>query len=58
MCFANQQPVGEYSPCSGCNEFLSTCMPIIVYGMIYGECDYYDFCEWCSYHEDCEERSC
>ena len=53
MCLKNYQPVEEhYSPCSNCKEYLTTCMPIIIDGFIYGECDIF-YCEWCIYYNEC-----
>lgn len=55
MCMKNYQPVNEYSsPCGRCSEYLTSCMPVIVNGCIFGECDL-SACEFCD--EDCEERS-
>lgn len=55
MCLRNNQPVNEYSsPCDTCADFLNTCMPIIIDGFIWGECDLY-YCEFCSCYEECNE---
>ena len=59
MCMMNLKPVDEHScPCSNCPEYLNSCMPIIVNGFIFGECDLY-YCEFCSSYEECTatERS-
>lgn len=42
MCLMNRQPV-IYAPCSGCSEFLTSCMPLIVEGLIFGECDDFSY---------------
>lgn len=56
MCLKNNSPVHEYSfPCMKCPEYLNSCMPLIVDGIIFGECDLCA-CEFCD--EDCSERSC
>lgn len=53
MCFKNNQPVNEYScPCGTCTDYLAICMPIIIEGLIIGECDLC-YCEYCSYYEEC-----
>lgn len=52
MCLMNRQPV-IYAPCSGCSEFLNSCMPLIVDGLIFGECDDYSYCEFCDYYGEC-----
>ena len=60
MCRMNYQPVNaDSSPCGKCLEDLTTCMPIVVNSFLFGECDT-DYCEWCSYYEECRnaERSC
>ena len=57
MCYMNYQPVNEYcSPCGKCFEYLNSCMPVVVNGVVFGECDLVA-CEFCSY-EECQERSC
>ena len=57
MCMMNNQPVSTYcSPCVKCPEYLNSCLPVIINGFIYGECDFVA-CEFCNY-EDCQERSC
>ncbi len=54
MCLINNQPVdGFCSPCGRCPEFLGTCMPLVINGFIFGECDLC-YCEFCD--EECEER--
>ena len=54
MCFKNYQPVNEYcSPCGKCSQYLTNCLPVIINGYIFGECDL-SACEFCD--EDCEER--
>lgn len=56
MCLRNNQPVNEYqSPCGSCSEYLNSCMPVIVKGYIFGECDLVA-CEFCDCDE-CNERS-
>lgn len=53
MCLKNYQPVSEYnSPCGSCPEYLNSCMPVILDGFIFGECDLC-YCEWCSCYEEC-----
>ena len=53
MCMKNNQPVSEYnSPCSECFEYLNSCLPVIVNGFIFGECDLC-YCEWCSCYDEC-----
>lgn len=57
MCMKNFQPVNGYcSPCSNCSEFLTTCMPVVIDGFLFGECDMY-FCEFCNYYEECSNQS-
>ena len=57
MCLINYQPVNEYCcPCGNCPEYLNSCLPVIINGLIYGECDLVA-CEFCNY-EDCQERNC
>lgn len=51
MCMMNQKPV-IYEPCNVCPEYLNSCMPIVVGGCLYGECDR-DYCEWCRYYNEC-----
>lgn len=56
MCMKNYQPVSEYnSPCGTCPEYLNSCMPVIVEGYIFGECDL-SYCEFCSYYAECMPR--
>lgn len=51
----NYQSVNPYSsPCGRCPEFLATCNPIVIDGLIFGECDLVA-CEFCD--EECTERS-
>ena len=52
MCLMNQKPV-IYAPCNRCREFLNNCMPLIVGGLIFGECDDFSYCEFCNYHSEC-----
>ena len=53
MCMMNNQPVNAYNtPCSHCVEYLTTCMPVIINGFIFGECDLC-YCEFCSNYGDC-----
>lgn len=53
MCLLNNQPVGNYgSPCGTCSEYLNSCMPVVIEGFLYGECDIC-FCEYCSCYEEC-----
>ena len=53
MCMMNNQSVGEYnSPCGSCPEYLNSCMPVIINGFIFGECDLY-YCEFCHCNENC-----
>lgn len=53
MCMKNHEPVSEYnSPCGSCPEYLNTCMPVVVNGFIFGECDLC-YCEWCCFYDDC-----
>lgn len=51
MCLMNQKPV-IYAPCNCCPEFLNSCMPVVVGGYLWGECDLC-YCEWCGYYEKC-----
>lgn len=51
MCLMNQKPV-VYEPCIHCPEYLNNCMPIIVEGFIFGECDQ-NYCGWCCFYEEC-----
>lgn len=54
MCMKNNQPVSELcSPCGRCLEYLNTCKPIVINGIIAGECDNYYYCDWCSYYDEC-----
>lgn len=55
MCMMNQKPV-YYAPCNRCPEFLTTCMPLILNGFIYGECDDFSYCEFCGCYEECVTR--
>lgn len=52
MCMRNYEPVSG-SPCCGCPDYLCTCMPIVMNGFIYGECDT-DYCCYCPDYSDCE----
>lgn len=53
MCMMNYQPVNEYnSPCGSCSEYLNSCMPVIIEGFLYGECDQ-NYCEWCCCYDEC-----
>ena len=53
MCLMNQQPISGYnSPCGQCPEYLNTCLPIVISGYLWGECDQC-YCEFCSYYEEC-----
>ena len=52
MCLMNQKPV-IYAPCNSCPEFLNSCMPLILNGIIYGECDDFSYCEFCGCYEEC-----
>lgn len=52
MCLMNQKPV-IYAPCNRCPEFLNSCMPVVVGSYIWGECDDFSYCEFCSYYEEC-----
>lgn len=48
MCLMNNQPInGGCNPCSRCSDYLNTCMPVIINGYIFEECDLC-YCEWCS----------
>lgn len=51
MCLMNQKPV-IYAPCNRCPEFLNSCMPVVVGGYLWGECDLC-YCEWCGCYEKC-----
>ncbi len=55
MCLMNQKPV-VYAPCNRCPEFLNSCMPIVVGGFLWGECDQ-SYCEWCGYYGECFARN-
>lgn len=56
MCLRNNQSVNEYSsPCGRCPEYLNSCMPVIVEGYIFGECDLY-YCEFCELFNKCMPR--
>jgi len=53
MCLKNNQPVNEYCcPCGTCAEFLNSCMPVVINGFIFGECDLC-YCEFCNYYSTC-----
>jgi len=53
MCLKNNQPVNEYCcPCGRCPEFLNSCMPVIINGYVFGECDLC-YCEFCHYYGFC-----
>ncbi len=55
MCKMNYQPVCEYNtPCGHCADYLNVCMPVVINGFIFGECDH-SYCEFCPV-TDCEER--
>lgn len=57
MCRMDGQPVDEFkSPCGSCPDYLSTCMPVIVDGFVYGECDF-SACEFCCCPE-CPQSCC
>ena len=57
MCLMNQKPVDEfYSPCKTCPEYLNSCMPVVIGGYLWGECDQ-SYCEWCRYYEECYTRN-
>lgn len=56
LCLMNNQPVNEYcSPCGKCPDYLNSCMPIVINGYIFGECDLVA-CEFCDFEEECLER--
>ena len=38
MCLMDNKPVG-CRPCRRCPEYLNSCMPLVINGFIYGECD-------------------
>lgn len=38
--------------CNRCSLYLSTCMPVVDHGYLFGECDN-DYCCECPYYEDC-----
>ena len=38
--------------CNRCSLYLSTCMPIVDHGYLFGECDN-DYCCECPLYEDC-----
>lgn len=46
------------SPCGRCLEYLNTCKPIVINGIIAGECDNYYYCDWCSYYDECMKGGC
>ena len=53
MCMMNGKPVCEYhSPCGNCPDYLCTCMPIVVEGFLFGECDT-SYCEYCDCYDEC-----
>lgn len=53
MCMMNNQPVTAYNtPCGHCTDYLNTCMPVIINGFIFGECDL-SYCEFCSRYDEC-----
>lgn len=52
MCLLHRKPV-VYAPCNRCPEFLNSCMPLILDGFIFGECDDFSYCEWCAYYGEC-----
>lgn len=53
MCMMNNMPVNAYhTPCNHCVEYLNTCMPVIINGFIFGECDLC-YCEFCPCYENC-----
>lgn len=53
MCMKNNQSINAYSsPCSTCYEYLFSCMPVVVNGYLFGECDLC-YCEFCACYEEC-----
>lgn len=52
MCLMHRKPV-VYAPCNHCPEFLNSCMPLILDGFIFGECDDFSYCEWCAFYGEC-----
>ena len=53
MCMMNNMPVNAYHiPCNHCVEYLNTCMPVIINGFIFEECDLC-YCEFCPYYKNC-----
>ena len=38
--------------CSRCSLYLSTCLPVIDHGYLFGECDQ-DFCSECPEYDSC-----
>ena len=57
MCLMDNKPVG-CRPCRRCPEYLYSCMPLVMNGFIYGECDDYSYCEFCNCYEECMEWGC
>lgn len=56
MCNFQGQSVGEFcSCCRNCEDYLSTCVPIVGYGgYVCAECDF-SFCDYCPCYGECEE---
>ncbi|WP_154519568.1 hypothetical protein [Velocimicrobium porci] len=55
MCMKNYQPLCiYYAPCKNCPDYLETCQPVIIDGVVFGECDFVA-CEFCEFVE-CAER--
>ncbi len=53
MCLKANHPVEAYNnPCSTCPDYLNSCMPVIIGGFVFGECDFC-YCEFCNCYEEC-----
>lgn len=53
-CKLQKKPVSEdmNAQCSRCTEYLTSCMPVIIDGYLYGECDE-SYCSNCAYNGEC-----
>lgn len=53
-CLLQGMPVTPEMPgaCARCSLYLNTCMPVVQYGFLAGECDS-DYCCDCPLYEEC-----
>ena len=57
MCSFKGQAIGEFcAKCLSCECHMTICFPIVVNaGVVCGECDDVDFCNYCPNYYECEE---